>query len=260
MPNFEGHKLKRLTPAFWLSIVVILAALTWLIFPDINLEPLIVFIAAMTGIIPLVRSEFLPWFEHVKLRKKKFKFLSGSSKLNAVEFAFDDLCNGKGVKLNLTKQFFANYPKVACGYFEQSDISFQVNFHNGSSTRLEHCFSLGYETAEEYKAPLSSNRYFIAQADIDSDGVEEIVLGVLDDKSGLINVELKVYKYFPPYFEKDIARSKNLELIGTLKALGIVETPLIEIGQGFIKIPRNFRDFYYKWVFVDGKATDVGEY
>lgn len=235
--------MKRLTLPFWLSIVVILAALTWLIFPDINLEPLIVFIAAMTGIVPLVRSEFLPWFEHLKLNKRKFSFLTGSSKLNAVEFAFDDLCNGKGVRLNLVKQSFANYPKVACGYFEQSDIAFQVYFHNGSSTRLEHCFSLGYETAEEYKAPLSSNRYFIAQADIDSDGVEEIVLGMLDNSSGLIDVELKVYKYFPPFFEKDTARSKNWELIGALKALGIVETPLIEIGQGFIKIPRNFRDF-----------------
>ncbi|SEA01752.1 hypothetical protein SAMN04488051_101352 [Alkalimonas amylolytica] len=186
--------------------------------------------------------------------------MTGQSKLNAVEFTYDDLFRGGAVKLNLVKQSFTNYPKVVRAYFEQSDITFQADFHNGSRTRLEHCFSLGYETGEEYKAPLKSNRYFIAQADIDSDGVEEVILGILDNSSGLIDVELQVYKYFPPHFEKDIARQKNWELIGTLKAPGISETSLIEIKQGFIKISRNHRDFYHKWVFVDGKATDVGEY
>ncbi|WP_166421644.1 hypothetical protein [Pseudoalteromonas sp. Z1A8] len=41
---------------------------------------------------------------------------------------------------------------------------------------------------------------------------------------------------------------------------GIIGAVKIELEKGAIRVPRNHRDFYYKWTLADNKFIDVGDY
>lgn len=245
---------------FWLSILVIMLAAAWVLFPGQNLEPVIVLLATSIGIFPLFKNEFLPWLEHKKLSQKKFKYISGCAKINAIEPDFDQLMNSGGVQINLVTQGFSQYPTRLCAFFEQTNFKFNATFYNGNSIELKNCFSIGYETGEETRSPKKSNQYLIAQFDIDNDSIDELILGVIDNDSVSTDVELIVYKYHPPLLEQDVTRVENLECIGTLVAHGVVGNVNIELKKGSATIPRNHRGFFYKWAFIDGRPLDIGSY
>lgn len=261
MPNFQnGDLMKKPSAPFWISVTVILLAVAWVLFPEQNLEPVIVLLAAFTGIFPLVKNELLPWLESRKLRKKKFMFLSGSSKINAFEPSFEELFEVDGVELDLIPQSFSQYPVRLFAFFEQTDFRFKANFNNRKSIELNKCFDIGYDVEEEFKFPKKSNQYIIAQFDVDNDGVDEFILGIIDKDSVLMDVQLTIFKYHPPLLEQDLERVENWEYLGTIKAQGVVGAVNVELKNGSITIPRNHRGVYYKWTFVDGQIIDIGNY
>ncbi|TMP21263.1 hypothetical protein CWC02_01685 [Pseudoalteromonas sp. S2721] len=253
--------MRKPTISFWLLILVILLAVTWIFFPEENLEPIIVLMLAIVSIFPLIRSDLIPWFEHIKLQHKNFKSLSGSTKINACELTISEILNGDILKLNLIKQKFHQYPTKVCAYFEQTDLRFRVYFDKGQSIELPKFFNVGYEEVDEPPSyPKNTNEYIVAQFDIDGDGIDELILGVIDCDEQIHNVQLSVYKFHPPLFAEDLNRIQNWQSLGTLTAHGIIGAVKIELEKGAICIPRNHRDFYYKWTLADSKFIDIGDY
>lgn len=256
--------MKKPSAPFWISVTVILLALSWALFPEHNLEPLIVLLVAFIGIYPLIKNEVLPWLEGRKLKNKKFKFLCGFSKINAIVPEYKELFEIGEVQLNLLAQRFNHYPVRIIAFFEQTDFRFKVGFNTGKSIEIKQCFGIGYEVEgeREFRLPKKSNQYIIAQFDIDGDGdgIDEFILGVIDGNSVLIDVQLTIYKYYPPLFEQDLERVENLKYLGTIKAQGIVGAVNIELKKGSITIPRHHRGFYYKWAFVNSQLIDIGNY
>jgi hypothetical protein len=238
---------------------MVLLAAAWVIFPEQNLEPVIVLLAAFIGIFPLIKNELIPWSESLRLKRKKFSHLNGSSNINGIEPSFDELFQVGGVQLNLVSQGFNQYPVKLSVFFDQIDFRFIAEFNNGKSIELKKRFNIGYEL-DEVSLPLKSNHYVVAQFDIDGDGIDEFILGVIVENSGLKDVQLTIYKFHPPLFEEDLSRAKNLACLGTVEAIGIVGTVNIELKKGAITIPRHHRGFYYKWAFVDGRFIDAGDY
>ena len=120
---------------------------------------------------------------------------------------------------------------------------------------------VGYEKVDEPPIfPKKTNEYIVAQFDIDGDGVDELVLGIIDYEEILRDVQLTIYKYHPPLFTEDLNRSQNWQHLGTLTAYGIVGEVKIELKSRAVCIPRNHRGFYYKWTLADNKFIDIGDY
>jgi hypothetical protein len=253
--------MRKPTLSFWLLILVILLAVTWAFFPEENLEPIIVLMLAIVSIFPLVRSDLIPWFEHIKLQQKNFKSLSGSSKINASESTFSKMFDGTPLELKLVKQGFHQYSTTICAFFEQTDFRFKAYFDKGLSIELHKFFDVGYEKVDEPPIfPKKTNEYIVAQFDIDGDGVDELVLGIIDYEDILRDVQLTIYKYHPPLFTEDLNRAQNWQHLGTLTAYGIVGEVKIELKSRAVCIPRNHRGFYYKWTLADNKFIDIGDY
>ncbi len=253
--------MRKPTLSFWLSIGVIALALVWVLFPEQNLEPLIVLILALIGLVPLVRSELIPWLEHLRLKRKKLNYLSGSSKINASESTFSEMFDGTPLELKLVKQGFHQYPVTIRAFFEQTDFRFKAYFDKGLSIELRKFFDVGYEKVDEPPIfPKKTNEYIVAQFDIDGDGVDELILGVIDCEEILRDVQLTIYKYHPSLFTEDLNRLHNWQCLGTLTAYGIVGEVKIELKSRAVCIPRNHRGFYYKWALADNKFVDIGDY
>lgn len=243
----------------WLSLVTVLLAVLWVLYPESNLEPLIVFLLAFISFRPLIRSEFIPWYEHRKATQKNFKIIRGSSKINAIEVSFQELIDNKFTTFNLIKQKFFHYPTEISIFFEQNNFKYVAHFQNGHSIVLKQHFKIGKETEENAFMPKQTNHYFFVQFDIDDDGIDEIIFGLID-KEDLQNVQLTVYKYHPPLLENDLPRAQNWSHIGTITANTILGDVRVLIEKGTITIPRNLRGFYYKWAFIGEKIADIGEY
>lgn len=241
---------------FILSFLAILIAIVWVVVPNRNLEPLIVLVISVVALTPFYRSEFLPWIDNLKLQSGKFKYLESKSKLNAIEGDFDEFSNG--INLVLRKQRFTNYPIEAAVFFEQIDMQLLVRFPEGEKLYLRKGIEVGYEPDQEVSMPKLSNRYFLAQFDIDNDGVDELLFGVIDAEDFQNTVQISVLKYHPPLYSVDIARAGNWQSFGKLVAYGVHQSVKVKLAPGTITIARNFRDLEYKWSFIDKKAVYIG--
>jgi hypothetical protein len=246
------------TPFHFLLIsLAILIAAAWVIFPARNLEPIIVLVITIVALTPYYQSEFLPWLDNFRLRQNGLNFLEAKSRLNAIEGCFDSF--SKGVRLKLRRQHFPNYPTEAFVFFEQTDMQLLVEFPKGEKLYLRKGIEVGYEQGQEVPLPKMSNKYFLAQYDIDGDGIDELLFGVIDVEEFQCTVQVSVLKYHPPLFYSDVVRGGNWKIAKGVIAYGVHSETKIKLEPGSISIARNFKGLVYKWSFIDGKTVYIGD-
>lgn len=237
-----------------LSCAAVILCLLWLIYPERNIEPVIVLLLLSVSLAPLYWTEFGPWVDEVKIRKSEFSILESKHRLNAIEGDFDKFC--KGVCLDLKRQKFKNYPTSVEVFFEQTDFRVVARFSNGEKADIRPLIEIGYDDGD-IKFPKQTNRYALLQFDIDNDGIDEILLCVVDVEEFQKSMQVCILKYHPPHFSSDAARKKNWDVFRDVIAHGVHQDK-ISIDSGSIIIKRNFRDFVYKWNFVDGSLLYTG--
>lgn len=247
--------MRKIPYQFILSSIAILACLVWLAYPDRNLEPLVVLLLVGVSLVPLYWLEFGPWLDGFKIRRCKFALLESKHKINAIEGDFKKFCDG--VNLTLKRQRCENYPVCVKVFFEQTDLRVVAYFRNGEKVDIRPKIKIGYEEEGEVIFPKQTNEYALAQFDIDNDGIDEILLCVVDVEDFQKSMQVCVLKYHPPYFYSDVSRMANWQVFERVIAHGVHQDK-ISIDTGSITIRCNFRDFVYKWDFVDGCLLYTG--
>ena len=217
---------------------------------------MIVFLLVVITLPALYKFELLPWLDKLRIKKNNFAYLLSTKKLNAIEgdFSFFD----KGAFLRLNKQGFENYPSTLIVFFEQTDFKLRVDFDGKDKVYVSPNLKIGYLSDKECSVPKSSNKYFVVQYDIDGDGIDELLYGVIDKEDFQSTVEVAVPRYHPPLFSKDVNRPENWERLEDMVAYGVQGDVIVEIESNSLVIKRNFRDLYFKWAFVDGKVVHLG--
>ncbi|BCD97719.1 hypothetical protein MARGE09_P1920 [Marinagarivorans cellulosilyticus] len=239
-----------------LSALAIFLAIGWVIFPDANFEPVIVLLLLVIGFVPIYQHQIHPWWDSYRLQKQGFKYLRGSGPMNAIEGDFAKFSSG--LSFRLKSQKVPNYPVYARVFFEQTNLRLEVYFSDGEKVDLSPSFDIGSDTDSEVCLPKESNQYILAQVDLDDDGLDEIVFGVIESLECESKVHVLVFKYHPPYLKKDVGRYENWRIFPAANATGVHGDPIVHLESGVISIPRNFRSMEYKWAFVDGQQVYVG--
>jgi hypothetical protein len=247
--------MKKIPYQFILSFIAILLCLLWFIYPDRNLEPLIVLLLLAVSLTPLYWLEFGPWLDELRIRNCKFSILESKHKLNALEGDFEEFSNG--VSLKLKRQKSRNYPTYVKIFFEQTDLRFIAYFKNGEKVDIRPKIEIGYDDGDQLRFPKQSNQYALVQFDIDNDGVDEILLCVIDADKFQKTMQVCVLKFHSPYFYPDVAREGNWHVFQDVIAYGVHQDKIF-LDSGSITIKRDFRDFVYKWNFVDGSLLYTG--
>jgi hypothetical protein len=99
-------------------------------------------------------------------------------------------------------------------FFMQIAVCFTVRFPN-AEVYLPTEFSLGIEPkTDDWRRNVKVQ---IGQFDIDNDGIDEIFIGIMEDKHDM-GIEINVFKYYPPAMPEHAGRYINWSLMGVLKA------------------------------------------
>lgn len=239
-----------------LSIVAIFLAVGWVVLPEAVLEPLIVLVLLLSGFVPIYQHQIRPSWDAYRLKKQGFKYLKGSKPLNAIEGDFANFSNG--IKFELQSQSVPNFPIYAQVFFEQTQLRLVVHFNNGDRVDLNPSFNVGNDSDGEVIFPKRSNHYVLAQFDLNADGFDEVIFGVIESLEFESRIHMLVFEYHPPFLERDVARFENWQVYGAACAVGVNGDPVIHLERGTISIPRNFRSMEYKWSFIDNQQVYVG--
>lgn len=228
------------------------SSLIWFIFPTFNLEPFLVFVTAALAIERLYDTYFRQKLAEWRTERQDFTYLKSSQKVNAVEGCFQNFSSG--IELILRPQSIKHTPNKLEVYFNQTSLDLRATFDNGTTSKPFYKFDIGYESEEEYAFEKVTNKYFLVQYDIDKDGLDEYIFGVIDGR----DIEINVIKFFPPLREKDLNRRANWSVVERLRADFILpDPPVVEIIDNTIVIQRGHRGFYYKWLFTEQEVADV---
>ena len=249
-------KLKKEVIETTLSTLAIFLALAWIIFPEAVLEPIIVLLLLIVGFVPIYQHQIRPFWDAYRLKKQGFKYLSGPRPMNAIEGDFAKFSNG--VRFELQSQKVPNCPTYARVFFEQTRLRLVVYFPDGEKVDLNPNFHIGNDCYSEVALPKESNHYVLAQVDLNADGLDEIVFGVIESLDFESRVHVLVFEYHPPYLKKDVGRFENWRTFAAANAGGVHGHPVVRLESGAISIPRNFRSMEYKWVFINGQQVYIG--
>ncbi len=138
-------------------------------------------------------------------------------------------------------------------FFAQTEITLRYNnkslddeFGVGYMKFLEHNFKVGYDK-EGFSKP--TNRYLVAQSDLDGDMVDELIIAVFDNNVvySIAGVSINVYKQL----------GHSVKLIGVLTADNILGNPVIRIYKNKITVLRNLHGFYYQLTLEHGRVIDT---
>lgn len=141
---------------------------------------------------------------------------------------------------------------------EQVGIFFKIYFEN-AMIYLPTSFDIGIDSKEEGERIFKSNVIFqIGQYDFDDDGIEEIIIAVMDNDLGDNGIQMNIFKYYPPVFIDHSNRTQNWKLIGNLKGQMILGEPIAYLKEKSVSIPRNLRGYYYGWDWLKGHFIDTG--
>lgn len=172
----------------------------------------------------------------------KFEFVSGLamskeySKEEAEKGAVYNYSNGRKFKID-----FMHY---------QTGIMFFSTNENNQKQRLDFSFEVGYDDLEEEIQNLKEKtRFLIGQYDFDADGVDELVIAIQDYDDFNNGLCINIFK-----LQRD-----SLELIGLLTGKDILGEPRAEVKINKVTIPKNFRGFYYQWVFEGNKFVEMSD-
>ncbi|ARD43798.1 hypothetical protein [Colwellia sp. PAMC 21821] len=235
-----------------LTLLFVSSAIIWFAFPKYNLEPWIVLITAVIAVERLYHSHFKLKIKQLFTKKQNYIFLNSDKKINALEGSFDDFSNGVTLKLN--DQSLLNTPTEIRIFFNQIGLDMKAYFTNKLTVKPLFKFDIGYYNGKEYRAEKITNNYFILQYDIDNDGIDEFIFGVIDN----CDIQINILKYHPPLREEDVVRKANWTILANITAEAIrCTSPKIEIKDNTIKIDRCIRGFYYKWIFTNPEVVDV---
>lgn len=228
------------------------SSLVWFIFPFFNLEPFLVFITGLIAIERIYDTYFKQKFAEWKMEKQNLTYIKSNKKLNAIEGSFKEF--SEGVELQLRPQSIKHTPCKLQVYFNQTSLDIRATFDNDLTSKPYYKFDIGYEHEDEFSFEKASNKYFLAQYDIDEDGLDEYIFGVIDGR----DIEINVIKFFPPLRDKDLNRRANWSVVERLRADFILpDPPVVEIIDNTIVIQRGHRGFYYKWLFTEQEIADV---
>jgi len=233
------------------TLLFFIFAATWFAFPELNLEPLIVLVTAIIAFERLYDSYFKCRLAELLAKKQNYNFINTSKKVNAIEGGFNEF--SAGAELELWPQKVKHTPNKIEVYFNQTSLDLRATFENNTTSKPYYKFDIGYNSDEEYALEKVTNQYFLIQYDIDNDGLDEYLFGVIDGK----DVEINVLKYFPPLRENDLNRRANWSVIERVRADFIVKPIVVELNGNTLKIERGHRGFYYKWLFTENEVADV---
>lgn len=232
--------------------IAALLALVWVARPAWNLEPWVVFFTISASSFPIYHYRIRPKLDEWRVSKQSFRSLVVSKPIHALEGNAESFLDGVEFKLN--RQPVPNYPEKISVFFRQTRLCAMVLFGDGSQADIDLNFIVG-SIDDECHMPKDTNNYFIAQFDIDADGLDEIIIGVIDEEGPQSSCQLRVCKYYPPFDSNDVQRLENWKYFDC-QAFGIIGNVSIRITSRSVKIPRNHRDLYFKWLFVDGEQID----
>ncbi len=205
-----------------------------------------------------VKSDETVKQKHLNLEKITHEEVVFHGTKNISLITLEQACSGYKHQLNQADKYF--YPAHIHVFFMQVGIFYHGKFPNGISCTLPCNFESGYKIHDdEFRTEKKSNKYFITQWDIDLDGVDEIIVGLLseEDDAAFYQLEINVIKFYPPYFANDIPRSENWKLIGKIQESSINTTPEIYFVNNSIKIRYHFRGFTAEWHYVKDKFIRV---
>lgn len=240
----------------FLLLIAISLAIAWFVLPESNLEPIIVIVLSVGAFIPLYLHQIRPRIDAWRFGRRNFKFLASPKVINAIEGSFTEFERGK--LLSLKKQKFPNYPLVAKVFFEQTQLRLVVEFSASVMVDLNPSFRIGNHDDDEVCLPKQTNRYFLAQFDVTGNGIDEIIFGVIDTSNGRADIEVLIFEYHPPYLSSDVWRQENWRTFEGLRANAIDGEPKVILEKQVISIPRNFRNFEYKWIYAEQRLMYVG--
>lgn len=240
----------------FLSLCTISLAIAWVVLPNSNLEPIIVLVLSVGAFVPLYLHQIRPRIDAWRLGKRNFTFLASPKVINAIEGSFTDFENGKS--LSLKKQKVPNYPLIAKVFLEQTQLRLVVEFGTSVRVDLNPSFHIGNYIGDDVRLPKQTNCYFLAQFDVTGNGIDEIIFGVVDSSDGRADIEVLIFEYHPPYLPSDVGRQENWRRHEGLRATAIDGEPRVVLEEQAISIPRNFRNFAYKWVYAEHRLMYIG--
>lgn len=139
------------------------------------------------------------------------QFVSG---LKGTFFSADSVENGK-VIVPLVFPSTIQAPIKFTTRLNQTNYEFCVLDSKNKIAVLPAIFVAGYDTDGEMVWERRTNKYFVGQKDFDLDKIPELVLVLNDtDAEGRVDLQINIFKYFPPALADHISRASNWDLIG----------------------------------------------
>ena len=206
-------------------------------------------ISAVNSFPKFFKSEVRPVIQRYLLSSRSSMYVRSDDKLNIVEFCESEI--GKSSTLKLIQPGISNFPHGVSCIYSTGQLLLRFAFANGLVSDQVLDLRIGLENVEG-GARKRTNHYFIFQKDIDKDGVPEFVFGVVDESDDhLKDVQLVIFSWHPPLLVRDLKRRENWSVQNDIVAEGVVGKPEVTLEDLLIRIPRNFQEYEYKWIYDD---------